>query len=317
MPRFACLLATFALSVPLFAAAENPGWELLTSEAAFSPRDTAEGVVFQDKLWLSNGYYHGNVLSRDLWTSEDGVAWKQVLADTPYDGYSEMVVYRDALWAVKGSVWRSEDGVVWTRILETTPFGVRGYGETVVFKDALWQLGSGADVWRSEDGATWTREVEQAPYGAREAAAVIVFRDQLWLLGGKTPGANNPPEKGYADTTTHNDVWRSTDGRTWERVVEAAPWQPRQWFAAEVYRDRLWVLGGYDNVNGANLNDIWYTEDGVTWHRYEGDPVFSTRHEPTTYVWRDQLWMIAGNTWPVLNDVWRLSLPEGWPGKVE
>ena len=36
-------------------------WELLTEHAAFSPRDTSEGIVFRDKMWLSNAYHHGNV----------------------------------------------------------------------------------------------------------------------------------------------------------------------------------------------------------------------------------------------------------------
>lgn len=292
-----------------------PAWECLIKEAAFSPRDTAEGVVYQDKLWLSNGYYHGNVLSRDLWTSEDGVTWTVVNEATPYDGYSEMVVYQDALWAVKGSVWTSKDGATWTQVLDKTPFGARGYGELVVHQDALWQLGSGADVWRSTDGAQWTEVIAEAPYGQREAAAVAVFQDKLWLMGGKTPGANTPPEKGYPETTTHNDVWTSADGASWEQVAVKAPWTPRQWFTTEVYRGRLWIIGGYDNVNGANLDDVWYTEDGATWHRYEAQPVFSTRHEPTTYVYQDKLWVVAGNTWPVLNDVWRLSLPKDWPGK--
>jgi hypothetical protein len=43
----------------------------VTSHASFSPRDTAEGAVFAGKMWLSNGYYHGNVVSRDLWGSSD------------------------------------------------------------------------------------------------------------------------------------------------------------------------------------------------------------------------------------------------------
>ncbi len=297
------------------ASTTDPSWECITPSAAFSPRDTAEGVVYQGKLWLSNGYYQGNILSRDLWNSVDGLSWTEVNQATPYDGYSEMVVYRDLLWAVKGSVWNSRDGVTWTQVLDKTPFGVRGYGELVVYRDALWQLGSGSDVWRSTDGVQWTEVIAEAPYGKREAAAVTVFRDKLWLMGGKTPGANTPKEKGYPETTTHNDVWSSADGVTWERISEHAPWAPRQWFIAEVYRDRLWIVGGYDNVNGANFDDVWYTEDGVTWHRYEATPVFSTRHEPTTYVYNGSLWVVAGNTWPVLNDVWRLTLPEGWPSK--
>ena len=41
-------------------------WELLVEHAASSPRDTSEGIVLRDKIWLSNAYHHGNVLVRDL-----------------------------------------------------------------------------------------------------------------------------------------------------------------------------------------------------------------------------------------------------------
>ena len=130
----------------------NAAWTLITREAAFSPRDTAEDLVYDNKMWLSNGYYHDNTLSRDLWVSTDGAVWSLVNGATPYDGYSEMVVYDGKMWAIKGSVWTSTDGVDWTRVAETTPLGVRGYGEVVVHDGRMWHLGSGADVWWSTDG---------------------------------------------------------------------------------------------------------------------------------------------------------------------
>ena len=104
----------------------SPGWTKLSDQAAFSPRDTAEDFVFDGKMWLSNGYYHGNVLHRDLWSSSDGVAWTLVNPETPYDGYSEVVVHDGRIWAVKGSVWNSTDGVKWKQVSEKTPFGTRG-----------------------------------------------------------------------------------------------------------------------------------------------------------------------------------------------
>lgn len=82
------------------------------------------------------------------------------------------------------------------------------------------------------------------------------------------------------------------------------------WFVAETYRGYLWIFGGYDNVNSQNLGDVWYTKDGVTWYEFVSDPQWAARHEPTTYVYDDSLWMVAGNTWPVVNDVWRLTLPQ-------
>ena len=175
-----------------------PGpWRQVTAAAAFSPRDTSEGVVFRDRMWLSNAYHNGNVLVRDLWNSADGATWTKVLEPTPYDGYSEMVVYRDRLWAIKGSVWSSADGLTWEQVLEKTPFGVRGYGECVVFQDRIWHLGSGPGVYWTTDGVNWTCAVAEAPYGSRSAAAVGVFNDCLWVMGGWIGKPNDPPEKHY------------------------------------------------------------------------------------------------------------------------
>ena len=285
-------------------------WLCVTEKAAFSPRDTSEDAVFNGKMWISNGYYHGNVLTRDLWRSEDGATWTRVSDATPYDGYSEMVVYKGKMWAIKGSVWSSADGEEWTQVLEKTPFGIRGYGEAVVFQDRIWQLGSGKDVWHTTDGAEWTCATDSAAYGKRSATAVAVFEDKLWVMGGSTSKRNDPPEKGYDTMTTLNDVWCSADGATWDRVLEHAPWAPRMWFIARAYAGRLWIIGGYDNVNSRNLGDVWYTEDGKTWHEFKAKTVFSPRHEPTVYVYDNSLWVVAGNHWPVQNDVWRLTLPE-------
>jgi hypothetical protein len=305
-------LASASLAVdrlPDGSSPESASWTRVTDKAAFSPRDTSEDLVFGGRMWLSNGYYHGNVLTRDLWSSTDGSTWTRALTDTPYDGYSELIVFDNKMWAIKGSVWNSADGKTWSRVAERTPFGVRGYGEVVVHAHRIWQLGSGEDVWHTTDGVHWIAVTKKAGFGDRAASAVVVFKNKLWLLGGKTPGTNTPPEKGYKDTTTHNDVWSSTDGATWSRVIEHAPWTPRQWFIAKVYRDKLWIIGGYDNVNNVNLGDVWFTQDGKTWHAFRAPKTFSARHEPTCYVYMDSLWVVAGNAWPVKNDVWRLTLP--------
>ena len=284
-------------------------WINLVYNAPFTPRDTSEDVVFQDKLWISNAYYHSGILTRDLWNSSDGISWYLVSEATPYDGYSEMAAYKDRIWAVKGSVWNSRNGIEWTRVLEETPFRARGYGELVVHHDRMWQLGSGSDVWHTGDGLDWAPAVRDAPYGERSAAAVAVYDDRLWVMGGRMVQRNDPPEKGYPDYTTLNDVWCSEDGVNWTRVLEHAPWSPRMWFISKVYAGRLWIIGGYDNANSVNLGDVWYTEDGREWHEFKPDTRFSPRHESTCYVFRNSLWVVAGNTWPVVNDVWRLTLP--------
>ena len=288
----------------------QPDWVQVLDKAPFSPRDTAEDLVYDGRMWLSNGWHPPQVLTRDMWCSTDGVGWKLVSDNTPYDGYSEMVAYRGKMWAIKKTVWTSTNGVVWQKVSDATPFGERSYGEAVVWRDRICQLGSGEDVWSTSDGLQWRCDHKSAPYGKRFASAVTVFHDKLWLMAGATPEPNNPPEKGYKTTTTHNDVWCSADGANWTRVVEHAPWAPRQWSAAQVYAGRIWLIGGYDNVNGRNLGDVWTSADGSRWERFATSHAFAPRHEVTPYAYAGSLWVVAGNTWPVVNDVWRLTVQE-------
>lgn len=301
------LLDVASAQVALETAAQ-PVWVCITEHAAFCPRDTAEPFIFDGKMWLSNGYISGGALIRDLWRSADGVTWELVTDSTPYDGYAEMVVYRDKIWAVKGSVWNSTDGVNWDQVLARTPFGVRPYGELVVCRDEMWQLGSGSDVWHSADGETWKCAVAEAPYGARYGSAVAVYKDKLWLMAGATQEVSDPPEKHYRAFTTHNDVWCSEDGSHWSRVLEHAPWPPRMWVVAEVYAGRLWILGGFSNRDSVNFAEAWSTEDGVTWTPCTSEPIFSARHEVSPFVFDGSLWVVAGNMWPLMHDVWRLTL---------
>jgi hypothetical protein len=305
-------------------------WELVTNSAQFSPRDTAEGVVFDGKMWLSNGWYHGGILTRDLWYSTDGVTWTLALENTPYDTCAEMVVYQNKIWAVKESVWNSSDGTTWTQVLAETPFGIRPYGELVVLHDKMWQLGSGNDVWNTTDGMTWEQVLVTAPFGTRGQAAVTAFNGKLWLMGGTIPNQ----EAGYATATTAfnvklmgdfiyerigsynatamNDVWCSDDGIKWVRVLEHAPWSPRMWSVATVYAGKLWIIGGYDNDNDRNLGDVWYTENGSTWFELKSKNIFTPRHEATPYIYNGSMWVAAGNAWPVQNDVWRLTVPNSF-----
>lgn len=281
-------------------------WELVTGNAAFTPRDTASSFVFDNRMWLSNGYYDTGIFSRDLWSSADGSKWDQISNATPYDPYSEMVVFHNKVWAVKGSVWNSSNGNEWSLVLAQTPFGIRSYGHTVVFRDKLWQLGSGADVWSSSDGISWTLVTAAAPYGARFASGVAVFNNKLWLLGGVTKDGGDPPGSYYPFFTSFNDVWSSSDGSTWQRVLAEAPWSRRLWFCTPVFDSRLWVIGGYQNKDDKNLGDAWYSADGVTWNQLTISGRFSDRHEPCCVNFNGALWVIAGNSWPVTNDVWKL-----------
>jgi hypothetical protein len=58
-------------------------------------------------------------------------------------------------------------------------------------------------------------------------------------------------------TNALDDIWYSSDGVTWNRQAEYAPWAPRSPLVT-VFRDQLWIYsgkhtGGPDNWGG----DLW------------------------------------------------------------
>lgn len=299
-------------------------WIRVVEHAEFSPRDTAKGFEFLGKMWISNGYGSDGLCDRDLWSSEDGIRWTKILDETPYDPYSAIVVYNGKLWAISQSVWSSENGVDWVRIIDSTPFGAWWAGKAVVHDGKMWYLGHGAGVWWSIDGVTWYCATTNAPYGVRAAPAVTVFNRRLWVIGGSTssdeasllktyrkPVMNNDvwssDLENYPSLVMHNDVWSSTDGTNWKLMTQYAPWKGRMWFVAETYADRLWVMGGFDNNDYVNFADAWYTFDGVDWKQFNSESWWTARHEPAICTFNNSLWIIAGNSWPLMNDVWRLT----------
>ena len=67
----------------------------VAEQAAFSTRYLL-GRYLVKASWLSNGY-HAATSSRATWSSTDCVNWTLVSDKTPYDGYSEMVVFQEAV----------------------------------------------------------------------------------------------------------------------------------------------------------------------------------------------------------------------------
>ena len=111
--------------------------------------------------------------AQDVVRDISGYKWVNVTNEAAYaprDGAGALV-YKDKMWAVKGSVWTSTDGRKWEQVLEKTPFGKCGYSEVVVFQDKIWHLGSGPGVWNTIDGVEWTCVNRTPPYGGRCACA--------------------------------------------------------------------------------------------------------------------------------------------------
>jgi hypothetical protein len=132
-----------------------------------------EQVEPVEPYWPARGMIGGSAV-------KDGRIW--ILGGGTYDTpqTKTRTFYND--------VWSSTDGVRWKQHVAEAPWAPRQYHEVAVWDDKLWVLEgySGAnrnDAWYSSDGATW-QEVPETPWKPRHAASVFVFDDALWMVAG-------------------------------------------------------------------------------------------------------------------------------------
>ena len=290
-------------------------------------------------MWLLGGWnpsdkkHFPRICSNDVWSSADGLTWRlerpNGFLDKTFDANRDWegrhtagyVVFKDRLWIVGGDVnqghyhfdvWNSKDGQRWSLINpdRPVPWGPRALHYTLVFKDKIWVMGGqtipgiapGAeafhrDIWNTSDGVRWERVQPREPYWSARGmiGGSVVFKDRMWILGGGTYDTPKVPTRNF-----YNDVWSSADGVSWQRHVENAPWEPRQYHDVAVFDNRMWVLEGYAK---ANRNDVWYSADGVNWYEVPNTP-WKPRHAASVFVHDHGLWMVAGNN--MESDVWKL-----------
>lgn len=101
------------------------------------------------------------------------------------------------------------------------------------------------DVHSTPDGYTWTQLTAAAAFPAIRVHACVSLpaSDILWVMAGKNTAG-----------TPLNDIWWSLDGVQWTLGTQAASFSARSNFGYAVWRDSVWIIGGFDAVGG--LEDI-------------------------------------------------------------
>ncbi len=206
-----------------------------------------------------------------------------------------------------GEIYNSGDGQTWELVNASPPWAKRYAPGGVVYDGKMWVMGGNRnglhnDVWCSTDGIDWQCVTESAPWSPRQLFGNVVVKDgAMWVMGGGI--TNYEPFRGY------RDVWRSTDGEHWDLVTDHAPWDGRIWSECMVYRNRIFLLGGFRaEPVWENREDVWYSANGKDWKQLKTDTQWPDRHELSAYVHDGKLWVVAGNHWPLMNDVWSLAI---------
>jgi hypothetical protein len=217
-----------------------------------------------------------------------------------------------------------------------------------------------ADVWASEDeGVTWTQLMtgqEPGMWPARAYFQAVVKDDAVYVIGGQDFGLQENPYCALLDqglkpppglgidpdapcppflptSQFFNDVWRSTDGVTWEQLTADAPWEGRAGLSAAVLGDDIYVFGGSKNDDTAIIgpsgpqreyfNDVWRSSDGVEWEQVTEEAPWEPRAGAATVVQGDRLFLLGGEygftcdplpdcTPPYFNDVWSTTDGATW-----
>lgn len=255
-------------------------WSMLTNTPAWAPIPSVgmpKAVFFDNKIWvvLANT---GNVSSSISYTS-DGINWtNQSNLPFSFRVQETFFVFDDntgggeAMWILGGGgssgiyndVWKSYDGINWTLVLANAPWQKRGEHTSVVFDNKMWVMGGNAnganyeeDVWSSPDGINWTLENANAPWGPRTLHSSVVFDGKIWVFGGRI---------GIFGSIFDFDTWSSPDGVNWNLVSTNVPFiSERNALASIVYDNKMWVVGGHNDISGADNNDVYSSVDGVNW----------------------------------------------------
>lgn len=80
----------------------------------------------------------------------------------------------------------------------------------------------------------WKLVTDKAEFAGRSKFGLINFHGKMWVLNG------------FYSSNSFPDIWNSSDGKTWKRVLETAPYPARMSFTTHVFKEQIWIFGGKD-----------------------------------------------------------------------
>jgi hypothetical protein len=83
-------------------------------------------------------------------------------------------------------------------------------------------------------------------------------------------------------------------GPDWVRETAAAGWQARDSQGEVVFRNRLWIFGGWFQSFAAPPRDVWSSGDGRNWRRDTAEAPWLHSDLPMSLAFRDRMWMLGG-----------------------
>ncbi|MCA9037186.1 MAG: galactose oxidase [Planctomycetaceae bacterium] len=80
----------------------------------------------------------------------------------------------------------------------------------------------------------------------------------------------------------------------WVLETDQADWKPRDSSGEVVYRDQLWLMGGWFDSYSAPPRDVWRSSDGRKWHKVTDEAPWTFSDLPMTTVFSERMWLMGG-----------------------
>lgn len=254
-------------------------WERIAEKVPWSTetgcRKGHQLAVFDGQIWLAGGSGtsldgRDEVVSyKDVWKSADGRNWGRAKGRFPGAFRDDRIRKIDNSYFYienqvdRSSIYVSDDGARWQELLDTdylAGFLDNRLGLIVSEKGKI----NESDLYMSTDGLEWrhSRTGEEISLAPREIPGkyylfssskvtfnLVEFDNYLWLI-----------------EENLDQVYRSRDGATWERVgtLKDKTMVPRSDAMVAAYGGFLWIMGG-TWMETVPLKDIWRSRDGRNW----------------------------------------------------
>ncbi len=125
--------------------------------------------------------------------------------------------------------------------------------------------------------------------------------------------AADPPDT-ISEAHVGPEMTESIRGPDW-KLVGHAEWQPRDSCVELVFRDHLWIMGGWFQQDLPNPRDVWKSADGIHWERVIEQAPWEKSDLPMGLVFEDRMWHMGGRSLPgteCSHEVWASADGADW-----
>lgn len=290
-------------------------WRKLDNPNSWSPRDGVGALVFKGKVFLLGGWNHKTVVN-EVWVTDDLHNWRQ-LSSAPWRARhgAGWIVHKDRIYVIGGDliddVWSSADGINWNLECSGAPFGKRYTPIVQSIGDYIYLYGgqywdpvdwcsdrpdckpvAPRDVWRSQDGVVWERLLEIAPWSGRGLIhGSAYFENKIFLVGGGLKNATGRSSETYSE---YADIWTSSDGLTWNKVLETYDFPSRTHFSVLSTSQGCYISDGSIGIQSNVTNDLFYASDCINYKKIKVPKSLPARHASSLFEFNKSIVVLGG-----------------------